>query len=287
MSAETEIARAVTLCIKHGITPDRLAQLIGEREQAALRARAAQRPRPSPRQDAIRAILVEAVATGAKITSISTALGMYPQSVRRQLDVMIIKGTAGMARGADGIARYFADQAAADAWLTTPAAATVIREPRAAVRQAPANMGPRPSTKRSQILALAEQRPADGITANDVAELLSIKPGAAQAHLSSMQGHTLWRAKVRGMASRWFTTRAAADTWTVQALQIALTRDASVPPVTLQPIRPTGPVITPEGVPITRVPAPPGRYEVAANDLAGGFSACRPGINPLTGKAWA
>jgi hypothetical protein len=46
-------------------------------------------------------------------------------------------------------------------------------------------------------------------------------------------------------------------------------------------------VVVPANVRRTFVPAPPGRFELPADaQLTGGFSTTRPGMNPLTGKAW-
>lgn len=288
MSAAIAIARAVTLCIKHGITPDRLAELIAERQQAAQRPRAPRAARVSPRQDAIRAYLLTVAAHGAKVSDVAAAINVYPQGARGQLQVMVGKGTACMALGADNVARYFPDHAAAAAWLQTPEAQAVPPMRKALPRKPRPIPAPKGPTKRDQILALAAQAPDAGITYSDVMKLLGCSDNAAQAHLCSMAGHALWRGKVRGNVTRWFTSSAAADAWTQRTAEVVRSASAEAAPVTVEPTVLAGPVITPEGVPVTRVPAPVGRYEVAANaPLTGGFSSCRPGINPLTGRAWA
>lgn len=284
MSA-TAIRYAVTMCIRHGITPDRLAQLIAGRQAEALRPRKPNPPRKSVRQDKILAVLVEGGAAGLKVLDISRVVDIRQQCVRSQLAALAVKGLACSACGADGVARHFRDQASADAWLQTPEAQAVRVSKRSARTQRP-HAAPKGPTKRSLIHAMAEKAGAAGITSMDAAAALSLVDNNAQAHMASMKGKLLWSAKVRGHATRWFASIELAEAWTRNTSQIIRLPKARSAPVAVKAVAPTGPVITPNGVRVTYAPTPVGRFEVAANELTGGFSTSRPGINPLTGKAW-
>ena len=286
-TAAASIRTAVTMCIQHGITPDLLAQLIAERQAEALQPRKPNPPRKSVHQEALAAVLTDAGAEGSTVTELGHAIGLRAQNVRSQLLCMERKGTAAQAKLLGSAARWFASQALATAWMATPP------------EHSPA---PNPQTvgKREQILQLASTSP-DGITARDVEQLLTIGRNAAHAHVTAMQGRTLFRGQVIGYPIRHFISAELASEWvqrTVAATNVdrgintpAPVKPAKAAPVTLgkreAPAFTEGPAVIPEGVRITRCPAPLGRFEVAANELTGGFSKARPGINPLTGKAWA
>ena len=285
MSPETAIARAVTLCIKHGVTPDRLAQLIAERQQP----KTPTAPRPmqnSPVQARIAEVLAAQRNAGAKVTLISKETGMRAQNVRSQLLVMIKKGTAFTANGADGIARFFISADAKAAWAASPEA-KLVPEVRGRQRKPACHRETAKPTKRSQIRDLVAGSGASGMTCNELAKAMAMKMTSMQSHLASMAGLSVWPGKVVDCTNRWFSSPELAAAWAATACPVIKPRDGKATAVDVPRKVPTGPVITPEGVPITRVPAPAGRYEVAANELSGGFSSCRPGINPLTGKAWA
>lgn len=275
------IRTAVTLCIRHGITPDRLAELIAERDRPAPTTT---QPRHSPQQDALRALLIDADAAGMTVTELGDRIGLRSQNTRSQLIAMHRKGLASMAKVQGLASRWFASQALAQEWQeATPAAATEEE---------------RTASKRDTILAHALERRAEGITALDVEKLIQVRRNVAHSHLTSMSGRTLWRGKVQGQVIRWFPREDEARAWEQKAREAAkAARYAAIPPrpakaapVTLAqrqaPAFTQGDAVIPEGVRITRVPAPLGRFEVAVSEMNGGFSASRPGVNPMTGKGW-
>lgn len=282
MSAR-QIALAVTLCMRHGITPDRLAELIAERQARANKPAA---PRPSPKQDAIAAALIEAGAAGIAQRAIALAYCCESiQGAQGQMRALAAKGRAFTAKKPGELLRWFSTQAFADAWAAAPINEACASSVRAATEP-----------KRGAILELANSRGGAGITAADVAALLKIAGNAAHAHLNAMQGRTLWRARVRGHLMRYFPSAELANAWAAQqGAPVQLfkpAQPAKAPPVKLPPPPPApalqqGDAVIPAGLVIQRVETPRGRFEVAANEITGGFSTSRPGINPLTGKAWA
>ena len=69
-------------------------------------------------------------------------------------------------------------------------------------------------------------------------------------------------------------------------LLVAKGGTASPPAPAPAPAKPTE-VIVPANVPRIVAPTPLGRFDVPAGaQMTGGFSTSRPGMNPLTGKAW-
>lgn len=281
MSAR-QIALAVTLCMQHGITPARLGELIAEREARAKKPPA---PRPAPKQDAIAAALIEAGAAGMAQRAIAAAYCCdSTQGAQGQMRALSAKGRAFTAKKPGELLRWFSTQAFADAWAAAPINEACASSVRAATEP-----------KRSAILDLANSRGGAGITAADVVALLKIAGNAAHAHLTAMQGRTLWRARVRGHLMRYFPSAELASAWTAQqGTPVQLfkpaphAKDAPVKlPPPAAPALLQGDAVIPAGLVIQRVETPRGRFEVAANEITGGFSTSRPGINPPTGKAWA
>lgn len=167
--------------------------------------------------------------------------------------------------------------------------------------------------RRSEALALAAR--ACGASVHEVAEAMGVSYATAYTHLRRLldAGEVVCEV-LRGGAgttlARWFVDAPAAARWKAEQLGLraaaakakaetkprkqgrpgaellAAPRGTSVEPPAPTP-GPAAQVVIPEGVKRTVCAAPPGRFEVRADQpLTGGFSATRPGINPLTGKGW-
>lgn len=205
----------------------------------------------------------------------------------------ILQACAGLLRGAQltalQLAEHMGEQLPAPAAAATPA-------------------------RRSEALALAA-RPS-GASVHEVAEAMGVRYATAYTYLRRLldAGEIVCevvRSSAGTTLARWFVDPKAAAAW--KAWQLA-EREAEAkaraaakprksqgrPGVELLAAprgtsfglsapapRPATEVVIPAGVKRTVSAAPLGRFEVAADQpLTGGFSSTRPGVNPMTGKAW-
>lgn len=209
----------------------------------------------------------------------------------------ILDACAGLLRGAQltalQLAEHMGEQIPAAAPDAAPAAPTAAR--------------------RSEALALAA-RPS-GASVHEVAEAMGVRYATAYTHLRRLldAGEIVCEV-LRGGAgmtlARWFVDPQAAAAW--KAEQIAARAAAAKAKAEAKPRKqgrpgvellaaprgtslglsapapgPAAHAVIPAGVKRTVCAAPPGRFDVAADQpLTGGFSTTRPGINPMTGKAW-
>lgn len=175
--------------------------------------------------------------------------------------------------------------------------------------------GPKAEPKRTpkrELIRELVRRPG-GASSQEIQDALSMTAReVAPPMLHMVDAGMIYRAKRAGMRLRWFGSAAEASAWelapvsgenvntTTPREKPALARGKALskksgPPDLLRYTAGDSKVAKPlcdapidySRARVTVAPTPAPRYSVGAGEaLTGGFSTSRPGVNPLTGKAW-